>query len=382
MSDVVVLGGGLGGVVAANRLRKLLPREHRVTIIERQPNVAYPPAFLRVLDGRREPAAITRDLRRLQRRGIEVKTAAVTGLDTDARTVQTDAGDLPYDQLIVALGASLVPDATPGLEGAGHNIYTLDGAVAARDALAAFDGGTLAVAVASLPYKCPAAPYEAILLADALLRRRGVRDRATLRLSVPEAAPMPVAGPLVGEGVEALLREREIEYRPGSPLASIDGDARELVFADGDRASYDLLLTVPPHAPPSALAGTPIVNDAGWVTVDVNTLETPVPGVFAIGDATAIMLPSGMPLPKAGVFAHGEAEAVARTIAHRLTGRGSERRYDGHGSCFVEVGGGRAAYAAGDFYASEAGAVTLRGPSRWWLWYKSLFERWWLWRWY
>ncbi|MEE8422901.1 MAG: FAD/NAD(P)-binding oxidoreductase, partial [Dehalococcoidia bacterium] len=267
MANVVVLGGGLGGVVAANRLRKLLPREHRVTIVDREPLVSFPPAFLRVLDGRREPKAITRDLRRLRRRGIEVTVASVSALDTEAGTVLTDAGDLSYDYLVVALGASLAPEAAPGFDAAAHSFYTLEGSVAARDALRTFDGGTLAIAVASLPYKCPAAPYEAALIADAVLRRRGVRDRSTVRLSVPEAAPMPVAGPLVGERVQELLRERDIEYRPLSPLVSVDaaaGDAGagELVFEGGERAGYDLLLAVPPHAPPAPLQGTPIVNEA------------------------------------------------------------------------------------------------------------------------
>ncbi|MDP6605749.1 MAG: FAD/NAD(P)-binding oxidoreductase [Dehalococcoidia bacterium] len=382
MADVVVLGGGLGGVVAANRLRKLLPSERRVRIVERDPVVAFPPAFLRVLDGRREPRAITRDLRRLQRRDIDVTAATVTELDTDAGVVRTDAGDVSYDQLVVALGASLAPEAVPGFAEAAHNVYTLGGAATARDALRDFDGGTVAIAVASMPYKCPAAPYEAAMLADAVLRKRGVRDRCVVRLSAPEPAPLPVAGPLVGESVEAMLRERDIEYRPVSPLGSVDAAASELVFADGERVAYDLLLGVPAHVPPAPLQGTLLVNEAGWMAVDAATLETGVANVFGIGDAAGIMLPNGMPLPKAGVFAHGEAEAVAHTIAHRITGRGSERRFDGHGSCFVETGGGRAAYAAGEFYAEDAGAVSLRGPSRWWLWYKSLFERHWLWRWY
>lgn len=382
MVDVLVLGGGIGGVVMANRLRRLLPRSHRVALVEREPIVSYPPAYLRVLDGRREPQAITRDLRRLRRRGIDVVEATVTAIDVDARTVETDGGALAYDYLVVALGTQLAPETIPGLAETGHNIYTLDGNVAYRDALRRFDGGVIAVVAASLPYKCPAAPYEAALLIDTILRHRGVRNRTTLRLFAPEAAPMPVAGPMVGEQVTALLAERGIDYRPRSPLQSVDAAAQALIFADGSREQFDLLAVIPPHAPPAAVRASALANPAGWIAVDAHTLETRVPGVFAIGDVTAIPLPSGMMLPKAGVFAHAEAEAVARTIAHRVTGRGAEGRFDGHGSCFLEVGDGRAAYAAGDFYAVQPGAVRLRGPSRHWLWYKSLFERYWLWRWY
>lgn len=220
------------------------------------------------------------------------------------------------------------------------------------------------------------------MLIDAVLRERGVREQSNITLTAPEPAPLPVAGPTVGAQVTALLEERDIVYRPQTPLQSVDPASKQLTFADGTTQSFDLLATVPPHQPPPALSGSPVVNEAGWVAVDRETLETAVPNIFAIGDATAIMLDNGMPLPKAGVFAHGEAESVARTIAHRITGKGQEQRFNGHGSCWVEVGDGRAGYAAGNFYASEPGGVSLKPPARRWLWYKTWFERWWLWRWY
>ena len=220
------------------------------------------------------------------------------------------------------------------------------------------------------------------MLIDAVLRKRGVRERSEITLFAPEPAPMPVAGPTVGAQVIALLDQRGIAYRPQMSLDSVDAESRQLNFTNGTSQPFDLLAAVPPHVPPPALQHTAVVNEAGWITVDRDTLETTVPNVFAIGDATAIVLDNGMPLPKAGVFAHGEAETVAQTIAHRVTGRGAEHQFNGHGSCWVEVGYGRAAYAAGNFYAAEPGGVSLRAPARRWLWYKSWFERWWLWRWY
>lgn len=382
MANVVILGGGIGGVVAANRLRKLLPSEHRVVLVDRSTQTAFPPAFVRILDGRRTIDRITRDLQRLARRGIEVIQADVTELDTEMRTVQTTSGSVYYDQLLVALGAQLAPDRIPGLAEAAHNLFSAQGNEMLRDELQRFQGGNVVVTVASLPYKCPAAPYEAALLIDAVLRERGVRDESRIMLFAPEPAPMPVAGPTVGAQVVALLKERRIEYHPGMPLQSIDQSSKQLTLSDGTAHTYNLLAAVPPHIPPPVLGGSPIVNETGWITVDRETLETSVPNVFAIGDATAIMLDSGMPLPKAGVFAHGEAEAVARTIAHRVTGKGEAKRFNGHGSCWVEVGNGRAAYAAGNFYADEPGAISLKPPARRWLWYKNWFERWWLWRWY
>ena len=189
MSSVVILGGGLGGGVAANRLRKLLPSQHRVVLVERSPQTSFPPAFLRILDGRRTPSGISRDLRRLARRGIEIVEAEVTALDVDGSTVQTSSGPIEYDQLLIALGAPIVPDGIPGLAEAGHNHYTPEGNETLRDQLQRFDGGSISVAVASAPYKCPAAPYEAAMLIDGVLRERGIREQSTITLPAPEPAP-------------------------------------------------------------------------------------------------------------------------------------------------------------------------------------------------
>ncbi len=382
MARVVILGGGIGGVVAARRLRRRLPAEHRVTIIERQPQVSFPPSYLWVMTGARRPHRIVRDLRRLERKGIEVVTASVTAIDPAARRVQTDTGPQDYDYAVVALGAELAPEAVPGLAEGGLNLYTLEGATALHRALQTFTGGALAIAAASLPYKCPAAPYEAALLLDAHLRQRGLRARTDLRLSAPEAAPMPSAGPVIGAQVRALLEQRGIAYAPQMPLRAVDPATRRLTFQDGSQAAYDLLVAIPPHRPPAALAGSGLAGPAGWVTVDPHTLETAVPGHFAIGDATGIPLASGLPLPKAGTFAHAEAEAVVRTLGWRITGQGAPGRFSGEGACFVEAGNGRAGFARGNFYDAAAPPIALRGPSRRWHWSKIWFERYWLWRWY
>jgi len=114
------------------------------------------------------------------------------------------------------------------------------------------------------------------------------------------------------------------------------------------------------------------------VSVDRYTLETGFPRVYALGDVVSIPLTVGKPLPKAGVFAHGEGEVVARNIARAITGAGAAARFDGHGECFIEIGGGKAGFGSGNFYAEPKPMVTLRGPG--WRWHiaKVLFEKSWL----
>jgi sulfide:quinone oxidoreductase len=189
---------------------------------------------------------------------------------------------------------------------------------------------------------------------------------------------MGVAGPAVSAGVKALLAERGIAYHPEHQITSVDPSAKQLVFANGVRAGFDLLAYVPPHVPPPVVRESGLAGESGWIAVDRHTLETRFPGVYAIGGVVTIPLALGKPLPKAGVFAHGEARVVARNIARAITGRGTAARFNGHGECFIEVGRGRAGFGRGDFYAEPTPQVTLHQPRRRWHVAKVLFEKSWL----
>lgn len=378
---VVILGAGTGGLTVARRLRQRLDPAARVVLIERDPIVRFAPSFLWVMSGARRRDQIVLDISRQRRRGVEVVIDEVTAIDPAAQLVRTQQHELAYDRLVIALGAELAPDALPGFAESAHNVYTIEGAETARDALRSFSAGRLAVLVSRLPYKCPAAPYETALLADALLRQRGVRDQVAIDLYTPEPYPMPTAGAAVGAAVRGILEERAITLHPDSPVTQVDTASRELVLAGGERAAFDLLLGVPPHRAPAVLRDSGLAGESGWVAVDKATLATAVAGVSAIGDVTAIPIAGGKFLPKAGVFAHDQADVVAHRIADELAGRSPRATFDGNGACFLETGQGRAGYAAGDFYAAGGPAVKMRSPARHWHLAKVAFEQYWLRRW-
>lgn len=375
---ILILGGGVGGVVAARELRRRLGDNARVVLVERNPQQSFAPSYLWVMTGERTPESITRDITRLERKGIKVVEAEVRQVDLTKRVVAVDGREIAYDYLIVALGADLAPDAVPGLADA-HTYYDLPGAQRLRDALATFEGGRVSLVVASLPYKCPTAPYEGAMLIESYFHHRRLRHKVEIDVVTPEPAPLPVAGPEAGQAVQGLLAHKGIGFHPKKQLSAVEG--KELRFADGPTAPFDLLIAVPPHRAPQVVTEAGLTDDSGWITVDPHTLETEHEGVFAIGDVARISLPDGMPLPKAGVFAHGEAEVVARNIADRILARASDRRYDGKGYCFLEAGGGEAGLAQGDFFAHPR-QIALRSPSRLWHWGKVAFERYWLWKWY
>lgn len=374
----LVLGAGLGGMVAAQTLRRLLPRSDRVVLVEREERHVFPPSLLWLLVGGRSAEAISRPVDHATRAGIELVRGEVAAMDAAARTVRVGQQTLQGDAIVVALGAEYAPQATPGLTEAGLCLYTLAGATQIRAALEHFERGRLALLTATPAYKCPAAPYEAALLVDDFLRRRGRRDKITMDFYAAEPGPMMVAGPVVSAGVRAMVEAQGIGYHPEHQVKSINPGARQIEFANGAAADFDLLLYVPAHRAPAAVAAAGLTNESGWVPVDRHTLATKYPGVYAVGDITVIPLKMGRPLPKAGVFAHGQAEVVAHNIACQWTGKGEPRRFEGQGMCFIEAGSGRAGMGRGNFYAEPLPDVRLHQPSLLWHGAKVLYEKYWL----
>jgi sulfide:quinone oxidoreductase len=375
---VLILGGGVGGIITANTLRELLNPEHRVIVVDKQSEYVFTPSLLWVMVGWRQPEQITKDLRRLLHPGVELLLAEGQEIDLDGQKVRTSSGDLAYDYLVLALGATLAPEATPGFDEAAYTPYDLAGATRLWSALQRFEGGRVAVSVSAMPYKCPAAPYETALLLDDHLRRRGIRDRCEVEVFTPEVLPMGVAGPAMGQAVVGMLETRDIHFNPNLDLTHIDSEANELVFSNREPAPFDLLAGVPPHRPPQVVKQSALTNEAGWVPVNRRTLQTRYENVYAIGDVTAVTLANGKPLPKAAVFAEGEARTVARRITDEIQGVGAQSGFDGVGFCWIETGGGSAGFASGEFYAEPDPAVPLPRSGPIWHWGKILFEKYWL----
>ena len=191
------------------------------------------------------------------------------------RRVETDDGPFEADLMVVALGADLDPAATPGLVEGGHEFYTVPGAFAARDVLAAFEGGRVIVGVTSTPFKCPPAPSETVLLMHDYLTERGLRDRSEISLVMPLPVPIPPS-PVASEALLAAFAERDIQWRPGQLVRGLDPARNVLQLADGSEMPYDLFLGVPKHHAPAVVAESGMCVD-GWIPVDPLTLETSSP---------------------------------------------------------------------------------------------------------
>lgn len=352
---VLVLGAGFGGLELTARLADAFGDATDVVLVDRSDAFVFGFAKLDVLFGRKPAAAIRHPYADLIRPGVQFVQAAITAIDPGAKRVETDAGSFEGDVMVVALGADLDPAATPGLLEVGHEFYSVEGAIAARDVLAGFDGGRVVVAVCGSPFKCPPAPSETALLVHDDLVRRGLRERSTVSLVTPLPSPIPPS-PDASKAVLAAFEERGIEFLAGRVVSHLDAGRKVAVIADGTELPFDLFLGVPKHKVPDVVEASGLAVD-GWVPVDPATLETSFPGVYAVGDVTSVGT------PKAGAFAEGQAAVVADRIIATARSESDLPTYGGRGVCFLEFGEGRVGEVDVTFLPGQAPFGAWREPS-------------------
>ncbi len=336
---IVILGGGTGGTITANRLRHRFGQdEAEIHVVDRDDRHVYQPGLLFVPFGLAQLDEIVRPRQRQLHDGVTFHENEIEEVWLERNEVLLEDGTvLPYDALVVASGARLQPEETTGLTGPGWNervftFYTPDGADQLQRALANFDGGRLVVNIADMPIKCPVAPIEFIFLADWYLRERGVRARTELVLSTPLDACF--TKPTASEHLTYLLGEKEIELVTEFSAGEVDGVGGKLTAYDGREIPFDLLVSVPLHGGAAYVERSPGLGDAlGFVPTDPHTLQTKAKeNVFAIGDATDV------PTSKAGSVTHFEGELLDGNVARYLRGDELEATFDGHANCFIETG--------------------------------------------
>jgi sulfide:quinone oxidoreductase len=337
--QIVILGGGTGGTMTANRLRRRFDAdEAEIHVVDRDDRHVYQPGLLFVPFGLTQVEEIVRPRRRQLRNGIVFHETEVESVSIERDEVLLDDGSiLPYDVLVVATGVRLLPEETEGMTGEGWNervftFYTPEGAEQLQRALESFDGGRVVVNLVDMPIKCPVAPLEFAFLADWFFRERKIRDKVELVYSTPLDGAF--TKPIASERLAGLLAEKEVELVTEFNAGEVDGVGGKLVSYDGRELDFDLLVTIPLHGGAPYVERSPELGDAlGFVPTDKRTLQTQArPNVFALGDAT------DLPTSKAGSVTHFEGEVLTENVARFLAGRELDSGYDGHANCFIETG--------------------------------------------
>ena len=358
MQHVVVLGGGVGGTLAANLIARKLKQqiaagEARVTVVDETGNHAYQPGYMYIAMGQERAEKLVRPERKLLDGNVELVVDTIEKIDPAGQTVQLASGKhLDYGQLVIATGSRIVPDEIEHFDTEAHHFYTAGAAASLRKALDAFTGGRIVIGIAGIPYKCPPAPLEVAFLIESELRERGLRDRTELTFLSPINRAFTIES--VSDMATPIFEEKGIRLELLAGVSEIDAERKVVITDAFEEHPYDLLICVPPHKGAQAVIDSGLAPKSGWLPTDRNTLQVktvakPAPGqadadvprfanIYALGDTT------DLPLSKAGSTAHFEAPIVAERVAAAVQGRkpdGKHASYTGKVMCFFEVGDGK-----------------------------------------
>lgn len=353
-SRVLVLGAGFGGMELATLLSERLGEAAGVTVIEKSDTFVFGYSKIDVMFGKKTLDAVRLPYRNYIRPGVRFLQETITSIDPAALRVTTTKDTYETDFLVIALGADFDLAATPGLAEGGNEFYSMAGAIQVREVLPTFSKGPAIVGICGFPYKCPPAPSECALTLHHYLTERGVRGDCEITLVSPLSSPMPASAEL-SQALVSAFDEAGIRLLLGRTVMTLEPHRGTALLDDGTELPYALFLGVPRHHAPQVVIDSGLTED-GWVPIELSSMETAVPNVYALGD----LAKTG--LPKAGSFAESAARAVVGSILAKLNG-GEATPNRGTGSCLVEFGDGRIGWADLDFLTGPRLKSIYHAPS-------------------
>lgn len=343
MKKLLILGGGTGGTIMANKMRHELDHEEwEITVVDQDKNHYYQPGFLFLPFGYYNKEDVVKPKQNFFPHGVNFILQKIEKVEPEIhQVVLADGTILRYDFMIIATGTHIVPEETPGLVGPLwkkriFDFYTPDGSAALAGFFKTWPGGELVLNIADMPIKCPVAPLEFVFFADAFFVERGIRNDVNITYVTPMSGAFtkPRAAKVLGD----MLVEKNIRIIPDFYLERIDEEGRKLVSYDEREVPFDVLITVPVHKGAEVIAQSPLGDEMGFVRADKHTLRSAdFPNVFVIGDA------GNFPTSKAGSVVHFQADILTENLHCAIENRPFTASYDGHSNCYIETGHGKGA---------------------------------------
>jgi len=370
MASVLIIGGGFGGVMAAESLARRLDPEHRITLVSRHCEFTFFPALVRLAFGRCAPEDIFYDLEKaMLGRRIEFVQAEILSLDPGSRAVvalrEGREKRLPYDYLVFSLGRRLAIEHVPGLSLHSQHLLTVGDALRFRETIKTFERGHAVIGYC--PESRLSVPvYETAFALDRALRERGRRDQTKITIISPDSSGGLLGGGAVVPALHTALEKHGIDFIPDFP---VDFIAAGNVFAkDSRRVAYDLLMLVPPFQGLYETQFSNITDRQGYVRVDEYMRSTQAERFYAVGDAVSF------PGPKMAHMAALQGEVAAANIAAEIEGRRPEVRYDHQMTLVIDEGGEDSIFIHHKFW-EESETIIRQG--RFWGWAKQVHEKYW-----
>ena len=353
---VVILGGGFGGLSSANELRNTLSSSQvKITVIDKKDWFMVGFAKLWIINGTRTFENSIGSLNELSKKEINFIKEEILEINFQNKNIKTKSQNITFDFLIISTGVVLAPQKIPGLVENGFNLYDHDQLLEIRDKLESIESGKIAISIMGMPYKCPPAPFEASLLIDSMLRKRGVRDSVQIDSYSPAPITLPAAGPEVSKKILELVNSEKITFHNSCKIKSVE--SKKLIFENSE-ADFDILLAIPPHIAPKIIYDSGLAKEPGFIPID-RDCKTPFENIFAIGDVTVLAVGEKMAVPKAGIFAEGEGITVAKNIISIIQLKKETVLFDGKGGCFIESGKNTASILEVDMFTNSKPSTSL-----------------------
>jgi len=353
---VVILGGGFGGLAAANEIRNSLNSSKvKITIIDKKDWFMVGYAKLWIMNGTRTFENSIGSLNELPKKQINFIKDEIIEINPKNNFVKTKFEDISFDFLIISMGAVLAPEKIPGLTENGFNLYDHNQLDEIHHKLNKIESGKIAIVIMGMPYKCPPAPFEASLLVDSMLRKRGVRDSVQIDFYSPAPITLPAAGPEVSKQILDLVNSEKITFHNSQKIKHVE--SKKLIF-ENNEYSFDILLAIPPHIAPKVIYDSNLAKAPGFIPID-RDCKTSFENIFAVGDVTSLIVIDSLAVPKAGIFAEGEGITVAKNIISKIESKETSAIFDGKGGCFLESGRDTASIIEVDMFTNSKPSTKL-----------------------
>ena len=353
---VVILGGGFGGLAAANEIRNSLDSSKvKITIIDKKDWFMVGYAKLWIMNGTRTFENSIGSLDNLSKKQINFIKDEITEINPKNSFVKIKSGKISFDFLIISMGAILAPEKIPGLVENGFNLYDHNQLHQINKKLNEIKSGKIAIVIMGMPYKCPPAPFEASLLVDSMLRKRGIRDSVQIDFYSPAPITLPAAGPEVSKQILDLVNSEKITFHNSQKIKHVE--PKKLIF-ENNEYNFDILLAIPPHIAPKVIYDSNLALKPGFISID-RDCKTPFENIFAVGDVTSLTVNDTMAVPKAGIFAEGEGIVVAKNIISKLESNEKSILFAGKGGCFLESGRDTASIIEVDMFTNQKPTTKL-----------------------
>jgi sulfide:quinone oxidoreductase len=324
MARILIIGGGFGGLMAAEYLAKLSAEGHSITLVSSSQKFTFYPALVRLAFGDCKPDNISFDLiKKLNDLNVRYVQGEIISLKPDFKKVRIAGddfnGEISYDFLVIALGRRLATEKIRGFFDYSHHLLGVKAAQKFGEAINKFETGKIVVGLSPESFL----PVPVCETAFALAKRfkKEVKNKdISLNIVFPESLEKAFGETDLGRKLERSFSKRSINVTTDFTVKEIT--EQSIISSKNETINYDLLMLFPPFRGQAVISGFGVTDDLDFVKVDEFLRVTGLENTYAVGDITAF---TGQKLAYAAVR---QAKVAAENIIDEIHGQTPKEVYE------------------------------------------------------